>query len=441
MKVHITNIYGGVENSQGTENQKAFAEAGHLLGFYEMGIFVYPVETDTQREVSTRLDGIIAAVEHNDLVIVQLPTGNGIDFEALLMDKIVAYSNRKVFVLWHDDTYYDQNHERFSGYIERDRKVNTQNVSDEIKQAQFLLEWMLETERTILPDYHKQELILELWKENECIPIKVKNIDETLDYVLLHQSSVSRFGDGEMDLMAGNSIPYQDYRESLAEQLKIIVAKQSDEKLVVCLSDVFEKRDRYNQFAAEFWEQHLNQYKDLYRKLCRADWYGSTFISRPYMDLVDKTPCGTYFRKIRKLWENRNILIVEGKNSRSGVGNDLFDQAASVQRIICPSRNAYDDIEKIQEEILKHISGKLVLLMLGPTAKVLAYNISNLGYQAIDLGHIDSEYEWFKMGATSKVKLHHKHTAEHNFDQDIEFLEDEKYDREVIVNLCKEVQG
>lgn len=353
MKVHITNIYGGVENSQGTENQKAFAEAGHLLGFYEMGIFVYPVETDTQREVSTRLDGIIAAVEHNDLVIVQLPTGNGIDFEVLLMDKIVAYSNRKVFVLWHDDTYYDQNHERFSGYIERDRKVNTENVSDEIKQAQFLLEWMLETERAILPDYHKQELILELWKENECIPIKVKNIDETLDYVLLHQSSVSRF----------------------------------------------------------------------------------------YMDLVDKTPCGTYFRKIRKLWENRNILIVEGENSRSGVGNDLFDQAASVQRIICSSRNAYDDIEKIQEEILKHISGKLVLLMLGPTAKVLAYNISNLGYQAIDLGHIDSEYEWFKMGATSKVKLHHKHTAEHNFDQDIEFLEDEKYDREVIVNLCKEVQG
>lgn len=72
MKVHITNIYGGTENSRGTENQKTFAEAGHLLGFYEMGIFVYPVETDTQIELSTRLDGIIAAVEHNDLVIVQV---------------------------------------------------------------------------------------------------------------------------------------------------------------------------------------------------------------------------------------------------------------------------------------------------------------------------------------------------------------------------------
>ena len=96
------------------------------------------------------------------------------------------------------------------------------------------------------------------------------------------------------------------------------------------------------------------------------------------MDLKDKSASVAHFEKVKKLWDKRDILIVEGENSCSGVGNDLFDNAQSVERIICPSRNVYSKVKDIQE--------------------------------AIDLGHIDSEYEWFKMGATSKVKFSHKHT-------------------------------
>ena len=58
--------------------------------------------------------------------------------------------------------------------------------------------------------------------------------------------------------------------------------------------------------------------------------------------------------------------------------------------------------------------------MLGPTAKVLVSDLARQGYQAIDLGHIDSEYEWYEMGATYKVKLTNKHTAEFNHDEGIE---------------------
>ena len=118
------------------------------------------------------------------------------------------------------------------------------------------------------------------------------------------------------------------------------------------------------------------------------------------MDLKDKSASVAHFEKLKKLWDKRDILIVEGENSRSGVGNDLFNNARSVQRIICPSRNAYSKIQDIQETVEKYADGKLVFLMLGPTAKVLAYHLSRKGIQAIDLGHIDSEYEWFKMGAT-----------------------------------------
>ena len=164
-------------------------------------------------------------------------------------------------------------------------------------------------------------------------------------------------------------------------------------------------------------------------------WYGSTFISRPYMDLVDKSPSAGYFAKLKQLWQGREIVIVEGVTSRSGVGNDLFSNALSIERIICPSRNAFAKVDAIRHALMQISTDKLILLILGPTAKVLVEDLAAMGYQAIDLGHIDSEYEWFKMGATHKVKLPHKHTAEHNYDEDIIFEQDKDYERQIIYKI------
>lgn len=267
--------------------------------------------------------------------------------------------------------------------------------------------------------------------------MKVLNIDQTLDYVLAHHSSVARFGDGEVEIMHGHPIAYQEANEELAKRLRSLMKRKSDEHLVVCLSDVFENRERYNDYARYFWEKHLNDYHDFYQPIIELDqWYGSTFISRPYIDLVDKSLSAGYFTKLKQLWNQRDILIVEGKNSRSGVGNDLFDNAKSVQRIICPPNNAWRKVDQIEDAIRQAADQRLVLLMLGPTAKVIVEDLTdeNVG-QLIDIGHIDSEYEWFKMGATSKVKLSNKHTAEFNYDQDIVLADDEQYQAQIIADL------
>lgn len=271
------------------------------------------------------------------------------------------------------------------------------------------------------------------------IPIRVKPISQSLDYILEHSCSVARFGDGEMDIIAGHSIPYQDYDPQLASELKEILGLESNQHFMVCLSDVFENRERYTDACNHFWEGHLQHYQDYYRQICKAPWYGSTFISRPYIDLADKSVSAGYFQNLKQIWIDKDILIVEGKTSRSGVGNDLFQEAKSIQRIICPSKNAYSQIEDILAAIQTYGQDKLVLLMLGPTAKVLAYRLSKTGMQAIDIGHIDSEYEWFTMQAQTKIKLQHKHTAEHNFDQDIIFTEDQEYLQQIVLDLTGEV--
>lgn len=73
--------------------------------------------------------------------------------------------------------------------------------------------------------------------------------------------------------------------------------------------------------------------------------------------------------------------------------------------------------------------------MLGPTAKVIVDDLKDLSNQRIDLGHLDSEYEWFKMGAKYKVELKNKHTAEFNFDDYIEPIHDQQYQDEIICQI------
>ncbi|MCM1231933.1 MAG: SP_1767 family glycosyltransferase [Ruminococcus flavefaciens] len=267
--------------------------------------------------------------------------------------------------------------------------------------------------------------------------VNIMDMQETLEYMKNKRISVARFGDGEMDLITGHAIPYQDYDEGLARRLKKIITWQDDEKLLVCLPDVFERRERYNDACNSFWNKHLEKYKNIYDEIIISEkCYGSTFVSRPYIDLADKSMSAKHFRKMKEFFADKDILIVEGFYSRSGVGNDLFQEAKSVERIICPSRNAYSKYEEILDAVRKYGVGKLILLMLGPTAKVLAADLALEGYWAVDIGHIDSEYEWYRAGVTQKTKLHHKHTAEFNYDEQIELQDDGEYNKEIVMRLC-----
>lgn len=106
MNVHITNIYGFIHDQDLRKKQNQFADAAHALGFKEMGIFNFDVSTDTENELSKRIDGIISSLQFNDLVFVQLPTGNGEHYDNLLINKIKAY-NTKVCILLHETIEYE----------------------------------------------------------------------------------------------------------------------------------------------------------------------------------------------------------------------------------------------------------------------------------------------------------------------------------------------
>jgi glycosyltransferase family protein len=110
----------------------------------------------------------------------------------------------------------------------------------------------------------------------------------------------------------------------------------------------------------------------------------------------------------------REVLFVEGEKTRLGVGNDLFSNTKSIRRIICPPKNSFRVYDKILDTVLKFDKNILILISLGPTATVLAYDLSSYGYQAVDIGHADIQYELFLRRAKNIIQIPFKFVNEYN---------------------------
>ena len=155
------------------------------------------------------------------------------------------------------------------------------------------------------------------------------------------------------------------------------------------------------------------------------------------MDLKSKRKVPKYIKKLKKIWDERDVVIIEGDKSRLGVGNDLFDNMKSIQRIICPALNAFKYYENIINAVKTKVSkDKLILIALGPTATALAYDLYKLGYQAIDVGHIDIEYEWYLRKAGEKINIKNKFVNEAGgYQEDSSAEKDKNYYQQVLLNI------
>lgn len=167
--------------------------------------------------------------------------------------------------------------------------------------------------------------------------------------------------------------------------------------------------------AINFWE---NYQKGLFYKisnfLTKDYQYLNSQISRFYIDFTDKSE-ETMQKKVflwKKIWENQDLLIIEGESSNLGMNNDLFNNVKSIERIKCPNKNAFDKYDEILSAARKFGENKLLLIALGPTATVLAYDLAKLGFRAIDLGHIDIEYEGILNKVTEKSTIPGKSMTE-----------------------------
>lgn len=244
----------------------------------------------------------------------------------------------------------------------------------------------------------------------------IKNSIETLNK-LIEGYSISRYGDGELSLIykkKKDGLGFQNYNATLSKRLAEILSSNLDKHLVAIPSS-FLNVDNLVKSEAYFWSKYyLSNKKNLNKYLNPNKTYYDAMISRFYMPYKNKEHCDIIIEKFNKLFENRKILIIEGENTRFGLGNSLLTKALSISRIILPSKNAflkYDEIIKYMGSIPLE-QNFLVLIALGPTATVLAYDLCKLGFQSIDVGHLDIEYEWYLNKATKKIDVQNKMVSE-----------------------------
>ena len=228
------------------------------------------------------------------------------------------------------------------------------------------------------------------------------------------KSSLSRFGDGEFEMILNSDRPwFQKVNSDLSKRLReVLISKKKEVNIGIC--NMFGNLDLIKEKDADEKRMYMKRRrKDIYSLLDLSRQYYDANVTRPYIEYKDKSNADVIFPLFKELFSNRKIILVEGKHAKNGIGNDLYNGAVSIGRIICPDKNAWDKYDDILEYIDKYVEKDcLICISLGPTATVMAYDLAMLGYQAIDIGQVDNEYDWYRMGAKKREKIPGKMVSE-----------------------------
>lgn len=299
----------------------------------------------------------------------------------------------------------------------------------ELEKAQFMLNNM------------PYELYDKITNDNFSVAMPIiKNIDETVDKILADKSSLTRFGDGEFVLMTGGRIKYQQRNGDLAMRLKEVLTSDVA-NLLVALPPCFGSLDHFLPPVAAFWRKWATRKRELICSFLDMDRvYYDAFFSRVYIQ-NHKTDehykrCGAYYDKVKKIWAGRDIVICEGEGTRLGMFNDLLVGTKSISRILCPPRNAFEKYDEILSAFDDIDKEKLIIISLGPTATVLSYDLCRKGYQAIDTGAFDIDYEWFlRKEVELGAPLEFKYVDSGKKGRAIQPLDDPEYKSQIIKKI------
>ncbi len=270
--------------------------------------------------------------------------------------------------------------------------------------------------------------------------MNILSSEESIKYIIEHRCSVSRYGDGEFFIMMGKPMGFQQPDAELADRLKLVLT--SFDVPNHCLAIPLPMKDVSKiavEGAKEFWGYFDLKYgKEVYSLLSSQRVYLDTQLSRFYYMYRNRAYSERILRLLQEIWNEKDIVIIEGTQTRSGVGNDLYDNARSVKRILGPATNAFDKYDEMLEAITQNVSKeKLILLSYGMTATILAYDLAKLGYWAIDLGHMDIEYEWYRNNDPKGGVVKGKYTNEALGGNIVEECTDEQYLNQIICDITR----
>jgi glycosyltransferase family protein len=223
------------------------------------------------------------------------------------------------------------------------------------------------------------------YKQHSAYP-QVKTIDETIDKLVSGNLSLARYGDGEFLLCLDRPISFQKNNEELRKRLIEILAATYNQQCLIAISEF--RTERLTPFWKQFWFENI---EDIASMLLP----GATY----YNQSVTREVKLHHIERIKTIWDNRYVIFVVGKGSRFDVNHELFSDVSGTSVLFGLPVNAWDNYDELLQEVIteagKHTT-PLVICALGPTATVMAFDLSQKGIQALDLGHLTNLYDRMK---------------------------------------------
>ena len=223
----------------------------------------------------------------------------------------------------------------------------------------------------------------------------IQSIDQTIDKLLSGNFSLARYGDGEFLLCLDRPITFQKTDEHLRKRLNQLL---QDRENTTCLIAITEFRtERLTPFWKQFWFENVADISSLLHP--KMVYYNQSVTREVNLNQVER---------FSALWHNREVLFVIGKGSRFDVEHELFSTVKKYQVVYGLPVNAWDNYEEVMLEVqhtIISIDNPLVICALGPAATLMAYDLSKIGVQALDLGHLTNVYDRLKYNKQAPESL------------------------------------
>lgn len=231
--------------------------------------------------------------------------------------------------------------------------------------------------------------------KNTNIP-KVIDEEKTID-ALQRGYSIARYGDGEFQLIFAGGVEYiiQTLRGNKPQvfgngglwfswRLKKILISDLD-KLLIGIPNIF-FQDAVSKWKSSYFYEHK---QDIVNVLNPSKIYYSAFFTRYNRR---SRQCDTHWNRLKAIWQGKSICIVGP--SINILENEIFHGASQIDFISCPSSNAWGYGLRYHTLLKKCQSNysDIILLMVGPVATLLAYDLCKQGRQCIDIGQLARIY-------------------------------------------------
>ncbi len=225
--------------------------------------------------------------------------------------------------------------------------------------------------------------------------LSILDTDETMDLLERENVSFIRTGDGEISLMRGENHSFQCYEKEVADRLIEALEKPKKGLLVGLNRNYFiPLMPVDNPF---YYRRNAYEFRKFYLKHCSPDTQYISAVCTSYFPQIDsREKIEKHMNRWRRLFQDKNLVIVCGENLLDDYEYDVFELAKSKSFIYGPRVNAWTERKRIFEQIEKlETKDQVLVFILGQAGKAMITELVDKGYICWDVGHLAKYYNAF----------------------------------------------